>query len=180
MNSSPAAADERTHRNLPAVTPAQPDRTRRLRRRDDERGLTTLEWLLIVAAVAGLAAVAVVVVQGVVSDTSDQIAGSGARITTAEFEADDITDEAMEDLPAEGPFSGSATEKTQQEEAFTAGLEDINERYEDRCNRLNIAYGTAFEDAGKTAQWTDAWDDNGDFDLADDDDDEPACEIVDS
>ena len=58
--------------------------------RTDERGLTTLEWLLIVAAVAGLAALAVVLVQNVVSETSEQIAGSSARKTAATIAADEI------------------------------------------------------------------------------------------
>ena len=40
--------------------------SRRLPQRRDHSGLTTLEWLLIVAAVAGLAALAVVLVQNVV------------------------------------------------------------------------------------------------------------------
>ena len=53
----------------------------------DDSGLTTLEWLLIVAAVAGLAALAVVLVQRVVSDTSEQIAGSSARLTAAKVSA---------------------------------------------------------------------------------------------
>ena len=44
------------------------------RKRRDEAGLTTLEWLLIVAAVAGLAALAVVLVRTWSGDTSDQIA----------------------------------------------------------------------------------------------------------
>ena len=57
-----------------------------VKRRDDS-GLTTLEWLLIVAAVAGLAALAVVLVQNVVSDTSEQIAGSSARKTAAQVAA---------------------------------------------------------------------------------------------
>ena len=57
--------------------------SRRLPQRRDDSGLTTLEWLLIVAAVAGLAALAVVLVQNVVSDTSEQIAGSSARATAA-------------------------------------------------------------------------------------------------
>ena len=57
--------------------------SRRLPQRRDDSGLTTLEWLLIVAAVAGLAALAVVLVQNVVSDTSEQIAGSSARKTAA-------------------------------------------------------------------------------------------------
>ena len=49
---------------------------RQLPKRRDESGLTTLEWLLIVAAVAGLAALAVVLVTNVVSNTSEDIRGS--------------------------------------------------------------------------------------------------------
>ena len=58
-----------------------------LPQRRDDSGLTTLEWLLIVAAVAGLAALAVVLVQRVVGDTSEQIAGSSARKTAAQVAA---------------------------------------------------------------------------------------------
>ena len=71
-----------------------PTRRRWPKGRADESGLTTLEWLLIVAAVAGLAALAVVLVQNVVSDTSEQIAGSSARRVAAELHAADINDEA--------------------------------------------------------------------------------------
>ena len=57
---------------------------RKFRRgRADESGLTTLEWLLIVAAVAGLAALAVVLVQQVVDDTAEEISSSSARGTAA-------------------------------------------------------------------------------------------------
>ena len=38
-----------------------------------EEGLTTLEWLLIVAAIAGLAALAVVLVQTVVNETAETV-----------------------------------------------------------------------------------------------------------
>ena len=58
-------------------------RRRLLTTKADESGITTLEWLLIVAAVAGLAALAVVLVQNVVNETSEQIAGSSARKTAA-------------------------------------------------------------------------------------------------
>lgn len=61
--------------------------------RRGERGLTTLEWLLIVAAVAGLAALAVVLVQNVVDDTAEEISGNNARITAARVAAREITEE---------------------------------------------------------------------------------------
>ena len=46
-------------------------------------GLVVLEWLLIVAAVAGLAALAVVVAQSVVDDTAEQIDATSPRRTAA-------------------------------------------------------------------------------------------------
>ena len=58
---------------------AQPDRGRGRRRGD--HGLTTLEWLLITAAVAGLAALAVVLVQAYVEDTGDGISNPNPRVT---------------------------------------------------------------------------------------------------
>ena len=59
---------------------AQPEGRSRLR---GDHGLTTLEWLLITAAVAGLAALAVVLVQVYVEDTGDRIANPDPRVTSA-------------------------------------------------------------------------------------------------
>ena len=68
---------------------------RKFRRgRADESGLTTLEWLLIVAAVAGLAALAVVLVQNVVDDTAREISGSSARETAAKVAASAVVEES--------------------------------------------------------------------------------------
>ncbi|WP_420608939.1 hypothetical protein [Candidatus Poriferisodalis sp.] len=67
--------------------------TQRTARRN-EAGLTTLEWLLIVAAVAGLAALAVVLVQNVVDDTAEQLGGASARATAANVAADTVIREA--------------------------------------------------------------------------------------
>ena len=63
---------------------------KQLPKRRDDSGLTTLEWLLIVAAVAGLAALAVVLVTNVVSNTSEDIEGQTARKTAAQLAADQI------------------------------------------------------------------------------------------
>ena len=71
-------------------------RKRLVATRADESGVTTLEWLLIVAAVAGLAALAVVLVQNVVSETSEQIAGSSARLTAAQVAASSVVAEATQ------------------------------------------------------------------------------------
>ena len=102
-----------------------PDRTHRRIARRDEAGLTTLEWLLIVAAVAGLAALAVVLVQNVVDDTAEQLGGSSARATAANVAADTVIREARTASPDDARYN------TWQrwELYFTA-----------RCERLEILY----------------------------------------
>ena len=80
-------------RTAPDQAADQPRRARRRSRRN-KAGLTTLEWLLIVAAVAGLAALAVVLVQNVVDDTAEQLGGASARATAANVAADTVIREA--------------------------------------------------------------------------------------
>ena len=75
--------------NTRRAATADPATPRRAPGRND-RGLTTLEWLLIVAAVAGLAALAVVLVQNVVDETAEQITNSSARLTAAQVAAAEI------------------------------------------------------------------------------------------
>ena len=109
--------------------PRRPTERRWPKRRADESGLTTLEWLLIVAAVAGLAALAVVLVQNVVGDTAEQIAGSSARRTAASLAADSIVRDAGDDLD------------DQPTDAKTWG--DWSDFYESKCERLSLTYGDA-------------------------------------
>lgn len=102
-------------------------------RRRDDSGLTTLEWLLIVAAVAGLAALAVVLVQNVVSDTSEQIEGSSARLTAAQVAAADIEEDAK-------VFDSIAHDPA----ALTADVWATWEReYSAKCRRIEITYADA-------------------------------------
>lgn len=105
----------------------EPATKRRLRNRRDDSGLTTLEWLLIVAAVAGLAALAVVLVTNVVSGTSEQIEGQSARKQAATLAGVRITEDA-----AAHDF-GSATLDAQ---VFLAAANE----YRDDCNRLKVVY----------------------------------------
>lgn len=63
-------------------------------------GLTTLEWLLITAAVAGLAALAVVLVQGQVEDTAERISESDARLAAAIHTAWGVENDARDAAPA--------------------------------------------------------------------------------
>ena len=111
--------------------------SRRLPRRRDDSGLTTLEWLLIVAAVAGLAALAVVLVQNVVSDTSEQIAGSSARKTAARVAAAEVTDKSRAASPADGTSTVSATKLAES----TANAVEMNGEFKSSCKRLAITFG---------------------------------------
>ena len=106
-----------------------PARRRWPKGRADESGLTTLEWLLIVAAVAGLAALAVVLVQNVVGDTAEQIAGSSARRTAASLAADSIVRDAGDD-GADQPTDART-------------WDDWADFYESKCERLSLTYGDA-------------------------------------
>ena len=53
-------------------------------------GLTTLEWLLVVAAVAGLAALGVVVVQSVVGGTAESVVSHSARQEAADLASTEL------------------------------------------------------------------------------------------
>ena len=104
---------------------------RRSPERRDDSGLTTLEWLLIVAAVAGLAALAVVLVQNVVNETGEQIAGSSARRTAALVAASSVEQEAKNADIADTRFDTWA----KWENYFT-----------NKCDRIAVT----FSDAGIT------------------------------
>ena len=105
--------------------------------RRSDSGLTTLEWLLIVAAVAGLAALAVVLVTNVVSDTSEQISGSSARLTAGRLAADEITTKARAHgaslYPASNIPGGTRPEKN----AYVLG---VARKYRSDCELLRITY----------------------------------------
>jgi type II secretory pathway pseudopilin PulG len=62
--------------------------------------LTTLEWLLVVAAVAGLAALAVVLVQSAVSDTADQLSQVNRRQVAFDVATTELTDRWAGESPA--------------------------------------------------------------------------------
>ena len=69
--------------------------TRRFRRAErDEAGLATLEWLLIVGAVAGLAALAVVLVASTVEETGERFAAPIPRFTAARAQAAEVVNDA--------------------------------------------------------------------------------------
>ena len=70
------------------------DRPGCARRPRGDSGLTTLEWLLITAAVAGLAALAVVLVQAYVEDTGERMSNPDPRFTSAIYSASEVETDA--------------------------------------------------------------------------------------
>ena len=88
-----------------------------------EAGLTTLGWLLVVAAVAGLAAAGVVVVQNVVTGTAHQVESHSARQQAADLAATELEN------------AWRAHRPSTQDEA-----DQINARYARRCRHLGIIY----------------------------------------
>ena len=88
-----------------------------------EKGLTTLEWLLVVAAIAGLAALAVVLVQNVVNETAENVQSQEARLTAADI----ATTEIHQDWQNEHPKSPEHAD-------------EINRKYRTRCQRFGIIY----------------------------------------
>lgn len=117
------------------------------RRSRSDSGLTTLEWLLIVAAVAGLAALAVVLVQNVVDETAEQITGSNARITAAQVAAAKITNDARTALPAYG--ASGWTTGSADIALLVRAQTDADAEFRSICNRLAITYS----DAGVKSEW---------------------------
>lgn len=88
-----------------------------------EKGLTTLEWLLVVAAIAGLAALAVVLVQKVVNETAENVQSQEARLTAADI----ATTEIHQDWQNEQPRSAEHAD-------------EINRKYLTRCQHYAIIY----------------------------------------
>ena len=96
------------------------------RRWRGDHGLTTLEWLLITAAVAGLAALAVVLVQAYVEDTGDRIANPDPRVTSAIHSA----------------FAVEADAKAASADDFDLWA-DWERRFTQRCSLIAVLYADA-------------------------------------
>ena len=88
-----------------------------------EVGLTTLGWLLVVAAVSGLAAVAVVLVQRETRSSGELVASYSARQEAAEV----ATAELMRRWRAEAPESAEDADR-------------LNRELVARCRRIGILY----------------------------------------
>ena len=129
-------------------------------RGSDQRGVITLEWLLIVGAVAGLAATSVLTVQRVLDDTSEVPVDPLVRVLEADIAAAFVTADAQ-----------SAFDESQ--------LDPLLPPYVDRgfSTRCETGVNDAFSDVVAFVVWTPPADPNSTpSDLTDDD---PARCIVD-
>ena len=93
-------------------------------RRDDESGLTTLEWLLITAAVAAVAAIAVVLVRDTVETQAEQITSHPATHAAARLMALDVEEDSKLADPA----------------VFDTWAE-WEHHFRQRCARITITHG---------------------------------------
>ncbi|MDE0495843.1 MAG: hypothetical protein OXH86_00680 [Acidimicrobiaceae bacterium] len=110
------------------IQPSPASTAARLRAARGEEGLTTLEWLLIVAAVAGLAVVAVVIVTRVVNQTADQLASSNPTVAAAQESARTLVEQA----------NAVGTDPNDRDM-------DWADDFDSRCKRLRLSFGSAIE-----------------------------------
>ena len=82
-----------------------------------------MEWLLVVAAVAGLAALAVVLVQSVVGGTAEQVESHSARQQAADLAATELERRWVAETPA-----------TQDD------VDRVNDAFGARCRQLGVIY----------------------------------------
>jgi len=92
-----------------------------------------LEWLLVVAAVAGLAALAVVLVRDVADDTAETLRTVNRRQLAFDLATTELTEKWRAQIP------------TSEEEA-----ERINRRYERYCRDLGIIYADVSRQVAST------------------------------
>ena len=126
--------------------------------RGDDRGLMTLEWLLIVGLIAGLAASTALIVQRVVDDTAEVPVDPLVRLIEADVEAAFIAAEAQSVFDA-APGSYSTS---------------VDDGYKSRCD---TSIPAAYSDVAAGAAWSSPSDPNNTpGDLTDD---EPAeCDVT--
>ena len=112
--------------------------------RVQEAGLATLEWLLVVAAVAGLVALAVVLVQRVVDDTAGEVSASTPRLAAAAVAALEVERNARAATSA-APRTATWSDWA---EHFTAKCARLMILYEDVALEVDAAFAAPTADSG--------------------------------
>ena len=118
---------------------------------EGESGLVTLDWLLVLAAIAGIAAVSVLGVHNATDDETRLPADPAARLTEAQVVATFVERDAFDLILAVG----------------TTAYAGFDQEYEDRCEALETGYPDVVDDAdwdfdgNWTADYLDGKDANG-------------------
>ncbi len=117
-------------------------------RRRGDVGLTTLGWLLLVAAVVGLAALAVVLVQREVGLSGERVGSHSARQEAAEVAAAELVRRWRSEVPVS-----------------VGDAERLNREFVARCQRIGILYADIDLEVAAKAGRYDAgsvgWSENG-------------------
>ena len=103
-----------------------------------EFGLITLEWLLIVGAIAGIAASSVLAVQVVVDDSTDRPAQRDVRVIDAEIAAATVAHEATQDEAA-NPIAYIANNSDM---VFAGRCQDVANEYSDVMDPATVRWVT--------------------------------------
>ena len=143
-----------------ATLPTNSQASHPRRRGRDQRGIITLEWLLIVGAVAGLAASSVLAVQRVLDDTSEVPVDPLVRVLEADIAAAFVTADAQ-----------AAFDESQLDSLLPPYVD------QDFSTRCNPGVNDAFNDVVDSAVWEPPDDPNGTPPILTDD--EPAnCKVT--
>ena len=98
-------------------------------------GLITLEWLLIIAAMGAIAALAVLVVERTLDDETEVPVDHSVRLTNADIDAAFVAAEAVRTA-----LRGAATADTSDDYSET-----INEDFAQRCRQIVDTYSDVLE-----------------------------------
>jgi hypothetical protein len=111
--------------------------------------------------VAGLAALAVVLVTNVVDDTSEQISGSESRGTAARLAAIEIMQDVLSEAKVECESLNNPNPCTSSTTALSSSaldmqlmdkLEQLNRKYQKKCENLRVIYSDI---SGISFEWKD-------------------------
>ena len=132
-------------------------------RRSDERGLITLEWLLIVGAMAGIAAFSVLAVQNVLEGTTDAAPDPMVLVIEAKVAASFIDDDARRALELRRELEALLDDDPDDDDPDDDDPDDddVDDEdvdfdftpYEKRCMELKNLYSKVTV-AGSASPWT--------------------------
>ena len=108
----------------------------------DEKGLSTLEWILLVAAVGGLATAGVIIVRNAVSSSGDQVDDTARLERIAQTEVDEVMQRT----------TGTSKTAPNGADAVSGASNPLNSEIETRCD-LDYQWWTSDGQAYPLRKW---------------------------